>query len=128
MPMKAMIAAVVIASCSAVAAPALAHHSAAAFDRSKLLTLNGTIKEFRFANPHSWIYLEVTSEQGQAELWSLEGGSISILSRNGWTSHSLNVGDRVTVTAHPRKDENLSGAFEAVTLSDGTTLGFNPLY
>ncbi|MGA3158021.1 MAG: DUF6152 family protein, partial [Steroidobacteraceae bacterium] len=62
-----------------------AHHSAAMFDKTKELTLAGTVKEFRFTNPHTWIYLLVVDADGTDQVWELEGGSVSHLVRNGWT-------------------------------------------
>jgi hypothetical protein len=62
---------------------AQAHHSASAYDRTQNLTVAGTVKEFRWANPRTWLYVLVPDGKGSSDLWSFEGGSVSVLSRNG---------------------------------------------
>lgn len=108
------------------ALPAGAHHSSAMFDQTKQLPLQGTVKEFRFTNPHSWIYLTVKNEQGEDVVWELEGGSVSQMARNGWTYKSLKAGDKINVTVKPRVDGTPGGSFNSVQLSDGTVLGSSP--
>lgn len=109
-------------------AGAFAHHSFAMFDRSQEISLQGTVKDFRFVNPHSWIYLLVKDEQGSEQLWELEGGSVSALARNGWTSKTLTPGDKITVRIFRRHDGTPSGEFHSVTTADGTRLDFTPRY
>jgi hypothetical protein len=107
---------------------AFAHHSFAMFDRSKEISLSGTVKDFKFVNPHSWIYLQVTDEHGNEQLWQLEGGSISALARNGWTSNSLKPGDKITVRIFRMRDGTPAGEFHGVTTADGRRLDFTPRY
>ena len=121
-------AAVALAAVVAVPEPASAHHSGAMFDHTREIDLAGTVKDFRFANPHSWIYLLVKDSKGQENVYELEGGSISILARNGWNSRVLHVGDKISVKAFPRKDNTMAGEFHVVTLADGKTLGNTPQY
>ena len=68
------------------AAPTLGHHSFAMFDRNNQIDLEGVVQEFRFANPHTFIYLAVKQDNGSTVTWSLEGQSPSLLVREGWTS------------------------------------------
>ncbi len=56
-----------------LAVPASAHHSAAAYDRTNLITLTGEITEYHWVNPHTWVYLRVTTEDGATQEWALEG-------------------------------------------------------
>jgi hypothetical protein len=107
---------------------AFAHHSFAMFDRSQEISLQGTVKEFRFVNPHSWIYLLVKDEHGSEQVWELEGGSVSALARNGWTSKTLTPGDKITVRIFRRYDGTPAGEFHSVTTADGTRLDFTPRY
>ena len=107
---------------------ALAHHSFAMFDRTHEIELQGTVQQFRFVNPHSWIYLLVSDEQGQDHQWSLEGGSISSLARNGWTSKSLQPGEKIKVKIFRLRDGSLGGEFHVVVLADGQQLQSTPRY
>ncbi len=103
-------------------APALAHHSFAVFDRDKMLTLNGTIKEFEWTNPHSWIQIEVPNDKGVVEEWGIECNSPNNLARQGWKSTSLKPGDKVSVVIHPMRTGEKGGSFVSVTLPDGKQL------
>jgi hypothetical protein len=107
----------------AMAGSALAHHSAGAIDRTKSLTLNGTVKEFRWANPHSWIDLDVPNDKGSVETWSVEMTSPTFLVRAGWKSTTLKKGDKVSVTVRPLRSGEPGGVFVSVTLADGKVLG-----
>ena len=108
-------------------APALAHHSPAAFEAQKSITLNGVVKEFRWQNPHTWIEVLVPNDKGQEVLWAFELGTPTTLVRAGWKSNTLKPGDKVTVTGRPlRSGEPGSAIFTSVTLADGRTLGERP--
>jgi hypothetical protein len=107
----------------AAALPALAHHSFAMFDQTKLLPLKGTVREFQWTNPHAWIQVDVVDTAGKAEMWSVELNSPNNLRRQGWKSNSLKPGDKVTVTVNPLRDGKKGGLFVAVVLPDGSTLG-----
>src|ERR1051326_8398917 len=75
-------------------APALAHHGAAAYDRSITLTLKATVTEFVFRNPHIIISFDAPDDAGKIVHWTAEGGSSSGLARRGWTYKTLKVGDQ----------------------------------
>jgi hypothetical protein len=108
-------------------APALAHHSPAAFEAQKTVTLTGTVKEFRWQNPHTWIEVVVPNEKGQDVLWNFELTSPTYLVRNGWKSNTLKPGDKVTITGRPlRSGEPGSAIFTSVTLADGREMRERP--
>ena len=108
-------------------APAFAHHSPAAFEAQKTVTLVGTVKEFRWQNPHTWIEILVPSEKGEPVLWAVELTSPTYLVRSGWKSNTLKPGDKVTIVGRPLKSgEPGSAIFTSVTLADGRTLGERP--
>ena len=109
-------------------APAFAHHSPAAFEAQKTITLTGIVKEFRWQNPHTWIEVNVPNEKGGGEtLWAFELTSPTYLVRAGWKSNTLKPGDKVTITGRPLKSgEPGSAIFTSVTLADGRTLGERP--
>jgi hypothetical protein len=105
------------------AAPAFAHHSFAMFDRQKEVTLKGTVKEFQWTNPHSFIEIEVADEKGAITPYSIEMNSPNNLTRQGWKSTSLKVGDKVQLLMNPLRDGSKGGLFVSVMLPDGKVLG-----
>jgi hypothetical protein len=106
----------------ALAAPAGAHHSSAMFDASVELPLAGTVREFRWSNPHAWIELDVADESGAHVMWAIESQPPNMLVRRGWTRSSLKAGDEVTVVVNPLKDGQPGGSLVSVTLPDGVEL------
>jgi hypothetical protein len=104
-------------------APALAHHSFAMFDADKTVEITGTVKDFQWTNPHSWLQVVVTDDKGQSAEWSLEMGSPGGLARQGWKPKTVAAGDKVTVRIHPLKDGSSGGQLLSVTLPNGQKLG-----
>ena len=112
----------------AVAAlPAMAHHSFSMFDAQKEIVLKGTVKEFQWSNPHTWIQLNVTDVSGSVLEWSIEGGSPNLLGRQGWKRNTLKPGDDVQITVHPLRDGQPGGSFVSAVLPDGRKLGGNQI-
>ena len=111
----AAMAAVVLASPLA----ASAHHSFAMFDKSKTLALKGTVKEFQWVNPHTWIQLDVPDAKGAQVEWRIEGRSPNVLSRRGWRRDLIKPGDKVTVVVYPLKDGTAGGAAVRLILPNG---------
>jgi hypothetical protein len=105
-----------------VAVPAIAHHSFAMFDASKTMTIEGTVKEFHWTNPHSWIFVNVPDAKGEST-WAIELGSPPGLMRQGWQPKTLTPGMKIKVMIRPLKDGKIGGQFLAVTLPDGKQLG-----
>jgi uncharacterized protein DUF6152 len=106
----------------AVAAPALAHHSTAAFDMEKTIEITGTVEDFQWTNPHTWTNVKVEGGDETAGIYGLEGMSPNYLGRNGWTKSTLKPGDKVTFQVHPLKDGRKGGFMVAVKMPDGTLL------
>ncbi len=111
---------------SAFAMPAVAHHSFAMFDASKLMTIEGTVKDFQWTNPHAWILLMVNDGEGQPAQWAVELNGPTGLVRDGWKPKTLTPGMKVKLVIHPLRDGQKGGQFLAVTLPDGKLIG-NPL-
>ena len=103
--------------------PALAHHSFAMFDAAKTVILEGTVKDFQWTNPHSWVRLTVNNAEGKAEEWAIEMGGPSGLARQGWRPKTLVPGMAVKVWIHPLRDGAVGGQFMAIALPDGTQMG-----
>ena len=104
--------------------PIDAHHSPAAFDRTKEVTLVGTVKEFRWQNPHTWIEVEVPDEKDKSKVvvWGVELTSPTYLIRAGWKSNIIKPGDKVSVVVNPVRSGEPSGIFVSMTLADGREL------
>ncbi|MGB6942906.1 MAG: DUF6152 family protein [Bryobacteraceae bacterium] len=101
------------------AAPAWAHHSFDMFDMTHQVTLTGTIKDFQWTNPHTWTWIDVPNDKGGVDTWGIEGMSPNFLGRRGWSKHTLNPGDKVTITIYPLKEGKMGGTFLHCTLPDG---------
>ncbi len=115
---------VLAAATIAITSPAAdAHHSFAMFDSAKTTTLEGTVKKFQWANPHSWIYLVVTDAQGQPAEWPIELGAPNGLAKLGWTPKTLRPGMNVKILVHPLRDGRAGGQFLSMTLPEGKQLG-----
>jgi Family of unknown function (DUF6152) len=121
MKFKAFGLAIVVVAMAAL--PAFAHHSFAMFDASKTLTVEGSVKEFHWTNPHSWIFLMVPNAEGHPEEWAIELGSPAGLVRQGWEPKTLTAGMKVKVTLRPLKDGKVGGQFLSLILPDGKQLG-----
>ncbi len=104
----------------AFGAPAFAHHSFAMFDANKTVSFDGTVTEFQFTNPHSWLEVDVP-EAGAVKHWSLEMNNLVGLRRVGWRAKTLKTGDKVKVELHPLRDGTSGGQLLSVTFPNGTT-------
>ena len=124
--MKKLLSGFVGAIALLAALPAWAHHSMAGFDRQKTVTLVGTVKQFKWANPHSWIEMDVPDGKGGSTDWNVEMTSPAVLIRAGWKSSVMKPGDKVTVMCHPQQSGEPGCIFVSVTLSDGRTLTDRP--
>ena len=106
---------------------AVAHHSTAMFDMQHTVTVTGTVTQFDWTNPHTFIFMEVmNTATGTSESWSVEGMSPNYLSRNGWTRHTLKPGDKIGMEVHLLKDGRKGGFCSTVTLPDGKKLANLP--
>ena len=105
------------------AAPAFAHHSFAMFDSQKNVAVDGTVKEFQWTNPHSWIQLVVKDPAtGKEAEWSVELGSPNALEREGFRRTSFKPGDQAHVVIHPLKDGSNGGSFVSAMVN-GVQIG-----
>lgn len=108
---------------------ASAHHSQAAqYDTSRKVTLEGTMVQFQFRNPHSFVQVEAPDETGQVVRWSIEWGGSGQLTGQGVTRTTLKYGDIVLITANPSRTPN-DHKLHMLTLhrkSDGFGWGTRP--
>jgi Family of unknown function (DUF6152) len=112
------------------ASKASAHHSFAMYDSTKLVTVDGTVTNFQWTNPHVLLWVTGTSAPGEAAtLWTIElPTSPGNLGRMGWSKHSLKGGDHVIVELNPLRDGKHGGSFKKATIVDtGKVLLANPV-
>jgi hypothetical protein len=102
-----------------------AHHSFAMFDLTKNVTLEGTIKEVQWTNPHIWIQIVALDAAGKEVEWSIEGNSPNMLVRAGWTRGQLKAGDKAVMVVHPVKSggKGHSGSLASVTVNGQRLFG-----
>ena len=121
--MRTMIMCVVGAALLAVAVPTLAHHAfSAEFDATKPVRLRGKITKMEWINPHAWMHIDVTKDDGTVESWMVEAGPPGALVRRGWKKDSVVPGTEVLIEGYQALDGALRANGRDVTLPDGTKL------
>lgn len=118
--MRRFLMAVAVITC--LPSAALAHHSGAMFDRSKVVVLDGTIRDFLYENPHTWIRLMVAQPQGAYMEWDIEGSGTARMAAWGMTPASVKVGDKVVIRAHPLRDGRPGASLVDIRLPNGKLL------
>ena len=118
-----MKAAVLVGACLLASVPLFAHHGTSTYDMNTEISLSGTVKEWTFGNPHTWLWLTVS---GSAQEWSIESAPPNYLTGQGWTPSTLKSGETVTVLVSPLRGEPRRAILLEVKRSDGTTLIVRP--
>jgi hypothetical protein len=116
------IAAVGMVALALMAAPSLAHHSAAMFEATKTITVEGVVKEWQLTNPHSWLVVSVTGKDGKITEWGFEAEGPSTLLRAGIHPSDLKAGTKITITGRPMKDGQKAAIWVTATRADGKVL------
>ena len=101
--------------------PLSAHHSWP-ISRDKLVTVKGTVTEFKWANPHPMMTLEVQTNDGRTETWQIGGPAINRMEANGWTRTTVKPGDTITGIGYQFADGEKILRLERVVLADGKQL------
>ena len=118
--MRSLVARTTIAAVlGVVASLASAHHSFAMFDQTKQVTIIGKVTEAQWTNPHVWVFLDGAPAGGKKEHWGVEFTSKVHLTRRGFTSDMVKVGDNVEFTINPYRDGKPGGRFVAVKMANG---------
>src|SRR5580704_14634316 len=98
-PLRFLPAAVLTAALAA--GPALAHHSFNMFALDQVVTVSGTVENYDFKMRHVWLYMLIPAKDGSQEKWGFEAHAPNMVARQGWTIHTLNPGDKISVAMHP---------------------------
>jgi hypothetical protein len=105
---------------SMLAVPAESHHSFSAFDDTQVVELSGTVRDWQWTNPHVWLNLDVIATDGSEVLWGIEGQSPEVLRRQeSMPRDVVKVGDKVTISIHPRRDGTRGGSLMHVLSVNG---------
>jgi hypothetical protein len=112
--MKLTVALTVSAAMFVAAGAAQAHHSFAMFDQEHPIEIAGTVVEFRYTSPHSFILIEVKGADGTTTVWNLEGPSPSILSRDGMSAKTIKPGDELILTIDPLRSGAPGGSWSLI--------------
>jgi hypothetical protein len=105
---------------SLVSLSSMAHHSGSMFEEKKTITLTGVIKEFQYTNPHSWLVIDVTGDDGKVTTWGFEAEGPSTLLRAGIKKSDFKPGTRITITGRPMRDGRPAAYWvKAVRVDDG---------
>ena len=120
-----MIRSIGVILCSVLlgSATASAHHALTAYSRNTTKTVEGVVKEFRFANPHARIILLVADEDGTMKTWDFEGGSLRRLTERGFKRNTIVKGDKITVAYNPMRSGKPGGFFFGITTPAGQYYG-----
>jgi hypothetical protein len=112
-----------------LALPAQAHHGVAPhYDDSKQVTIDGTVSEFQFINPHSFVYLRVVGADGKEAIWHCEMASRSVLARNGLTQETFAAGKHVKITGSQARQNPTGCALREARFDDGSVLHSSTLF
>lgn len=119
---KVLFTALALATAALMTQPVFAHHSGAGFGKDTK-EISGTVKEFQFKNPHSWIQVDVVDATGKSVEWSVEWGSPNQLGREGFRPSTFPPGAKVTMKVHPMASGAPIAAFIAAKMPDGKIIG-----
>ena len=118
-----VIAVVGICAWMVTAVPVTAHHAfAAEFDADSPVEFSGRVSKVEWINPHVWIHVDVTRDDGTMEGWAFEAGTPNVLFRRGFTRESLLPGTDISVDGYQAKDGTNRANGRDITFVDGTKL------
>jgi hypothetical protein len=114
---------IVLVSTLASASAAVAHHSfTAEYDNDKPVAFTGVVTDMKWSNPHGWIYVDVTADDGTKTNWALETGAANNLIRRGWRKENLPAGTVLKIEGWQARNGSPTANISSVTLEDGTRL------
>ena len=109
-----------------LAGPLSAHHGTSQYAMEREVVLAGTVKEWRWASPHTWLYLEVPVTGGAVEQWSIESAPPAYMARQGWSEATFKAGERLSVTIALLRSGERAGILLEVARGTGEVLVVRP--
>jgi hypothetical protein len=125
---KFLVVAVLGAAVAVTWRPALAHHGAAAYDVAKTATVKGTVKQWKWSNPHCLLFMDTTDDSGQVVHWIFETQNPLSMSNLGWGNDSFEPGDKITVRATPAKNGQPIGLVVDAVQANGHKLNARNIF
>ncbi|MFT3907538.1 MAG: DUF6152 family protein [Steroidobacteraceae bacterium] len=119
---RGMIEAMTVIALGLLSSVAWSHHSTAAYDRDHKVLVEGTVKDFKWTNPHSWLFMSVPDDKGGIDEWAFECGSVVQLKNIGWTRNKVKAGDKVKIVAIIARDGTRRGEVQTLVTADGEKL------
>lgn len=99
-----------------------AHHGSADYDVNREMTVTGAVTEWRWRNPHTWVYVAVQEVDGTVEQWEGEGPPLSWAQQRGWSSSTLRPGEEVSLVMYPSRRDVRSGLVKRIERKGGEPL------
>ena len=91
-----------------------AHHGSADYHVDREITVTGVVKEWRWTNPHTWVYVTVVKADGVIEEWEGEGPPLSWAAQRGWSSATLRVGEELSLVMYPTRRAARAGLVKRI--------------
>jgi hypothetical protein len=107
---------------SALAVAPAAHHGSADYHVDREVTVRGVVREWRWTNPHTWVYLDVRAPDGAVQGWSGEGPPLTWAAQRGWSAASLRAGEEVSLAMYPGRRDAQSGLVKRIQRANGEVL------
>jgi uncharacterized protein DUF6152 len=105
MKLKIFVLIMSVAAVLVVSSATFAHHGTAAYDTKNIVTVKGTMTDFRFINPHVQLYFDVKNDKGEVDKWQAELTAPNKLTRAGWDKYTLKAGDPITASGYVSKND-----------------------
>jgi hypothetical protein len=96
------------------AVPVSAHHGSADYHVDREVVVNGIVKEWRWTNPHTWVYLTVRKPDGTVEEWNGEGPPLTWATQRGWSNATLRAGEEIALVMYPSRRDGHGGLVKRI--------------
>lgn len=124
---KVLVAFAITGTLILAAGSSWAHHSASMYDLDREIMVEGVVKEFQYTNPHAWLLVDVTNDDGTVTTWGFESSSRTSLRLKGVRANTFLPGMKLTVTGNPMKDGRPAAHWKKAITEDGTVFNVDNL-